>query len=168
MKKQIEKAQQTIAQPSKAKKLKFTKSVNQNMVLNEALIEKTKKLLGIKGYYTDLKEDAVPSRTIIDRYHELYKIEQAFRISKHDLKTRPIFHYKEPAIQLHLLICFMALAASKHIELKSGKSIKSFVNASKKVQDARMLNLITRKETKIRTKYDSLISHFIGKLNLPH
>lgn len=168
MKKQIEKAQQTIAQPSKAKKLKFTKSVNQNMVLNEALIEKTKKLLGIKGYYTDLKEDAVPSRTIIDRYHELYKIEQAFRISKHDLKTRPIFHYKEPAIQLHLLICFMALAASKHIELKSGKSIKSFVNASKKVQDARMLNLITRKETKIRTKYDSLTSHFIGKLNLPH
>lgn len=168
MKKQIERAQQTIAHPSKAKKLKFTKSVNQSMVLNEALIEKTKKLLGIKGYYTDLKEEVVPSSTIIDHYHELYKIEQAFRISKHDLKTRPIFHYKEPAIQFHLLICFMALAVSKHIELKSGKSIKSFVTASKKVQDARMLNLITREEIKIRTKYDSRITHFINKLNLPH
>jgi transposase len=168
MKKQIERAQQTIAQPSKEKKLKFTKSINQNMVLNEALIEKTKKLLGIKGYYTDLKEEAVHSSTIIDRYHELYKIEQAFRIAKHDLKTRPIFHYKEPAVQLHLLMCFMALAASKHIELKSGKSIKSFVAASKKVQDARMLNLITRKETKIRTKYDAQITQIIDKLNLPH
>lgn len=168
MKKQIERAQQTIKQPSKAKKLKFTKNINQSMVLNEALIEKTKKLLGIKGYYTDLQQETVSSKTIIDRYHELYKIEQAFRISKHDLKTRPIFHFKEQAVQLHLLICFMALAASKHIELKSGKSIKSFVNAGKKIQDARMLNLITGKETKIRTKYDSQITHFINKLNLPH
>lgn len=168
MKKQIERAQQTIVQPSKAKKLKFTKSINQNLVLNEGLIEKTKKLLGIKGYYTDLQEDDVPSSTIIDRYHELYKIEQAFRISKHDLKARPIFHYKEPAVQLHLLICFMALAASKHIELKSGKSIKSFINASKKVQDARMLNLITQKESRIRSKYDAQITHFIEKLSLPH
>ena len=168
MKKQIERAQQTIKQPSKTKKLKFTKNINQSMVLNEALIEKTKKLLGIKGYYTDLQQETVTSKTIIDRYHELYKIEQAFRISKHDLKTRPIFHFKEQAVQLHLLICFMALAASKHIELKSGKSIKSFVNAGKKIQDARMLNLITGKETKIRTKYDSQITHFINKLNLPH
>ena len=168
MKKQIERAEQTIAQPSRAKKLKFTKSINQSMTLNEALIEKTKKLLGIKGYYTDLQQQAVSSQTIIDRYHELYKIEQAFRISKHDLKTRPIYHYKAPAIQLHLLICFMALAVSKHIELKSGKSIKSFVNAAKKVQDARMLNLITGKETIIRTKYDAQTNHFIDKLNLPH
>ena len=168
MKKQIERAKQTIAQPSKAKKLKFTKTIDQNMALNETLIEKTKKLLGIKGYYTDLKQEVVPSKTIVDRYHELYKIEQAFRISKHDLKTRPIFHYKEPAVQLHLLICFMALAAAKHIELKSGKSIKSFVTAGKRVQDARMLNLITKKETKIRTKYDDQINHFIDKLNLPH
>ena len=168
MKKQIERAKQTIAQPSKAKKLKFTKTIDQNMALNETLIEKTKKLLGIKGYYTDLKQEVVPSKTIVDRYHELYKIEQAFRISKHDLKTRPIFHYKEPAVQLHLLICFMALAAAKHIELKSGKSIKSFVTAARRVQDARMLNLITKKETKIRTKYDDQINHFIDKLNLPH
>ena len=168
MKKQIERAKQTIAQPSKAKKLKFTKTIGQNIALNETLIEKTKKLLGIKGYYTDLKQEVVPSKTIVDRYHELYKIEQAFRISKHDLKTRPIFHYKEPAVQLHLLICFMALAAAKHIELKSGKSIKSFVTAGKRVQDARMLNLITKKETKIRTKYDDQINHFIHKLKLPH
>lgn len=168
MQKQIEKAKQAIAQPSKNKKLKFTKSKNEKMELNEALIEKTQKLLGIKGYYTDLEEVDVSSHTIIERYHELYKIEQAFRISKHDLKTRPIFHFKENPIQLHLLICFMALVVSKHIELKTKKSLNKFLNACRKIQDARMLNKITSKEIKIRTKYTPDALEFIQKLNLPH
>jgi hypothetical protein len=50
--------------------------------LNEALIEKNRKLLGIKGYYTNLEASVADDKTIIERYHELYKIEQAFRISK--------------------------------------------------------------------------------------
>ena len=44
------------------------------------------------------------NEVVIERYRQLYKIEQAFRISKHDLKTRPIFHFKEDPIRLHLLI----------------------------------------------------------------
>lgn len=168
MQKQIEKAKKAIAQPSKNKKLKFTKSKNQKLELNESLIEKTQKLLGIKGYYTDLKESEVSNQTIIDRYHELYKIEQAFRISKHDLKTRPIYHYKEDPIQLHILICFMALAGSKHIELKTGKSIKHFLAKCKEIQDARMLNKITNQEVRIRKPYTSEVNEFIRKLNLSH
>lgn len=54
--KQIEKAKQVIEAPSKAKRTKFTKTSNQQMELNQELIEKTKKLLGIKGYYTNLEE----------------------------------------------------------------------------------------------------------------
>ena len=168
MQKQIEKAKQAIAQPSKSKKLKFTKSNNQKLDLNEPLIEKTQKLLGIKGYYTDLEESEVSDQIIIDRYHELYKIEQAFRISKHDLKTRPIYHYKEAPIQLHMLICFMALAGSKHIELKTSRSIKYFLAKCKEIQDARMFNKITNEEVTIRKSYTSEVNEFIQKLNLPH
>lgn len=61
------------------------------MILNEKLIEKTSKLLGMKGYYTDIEESVADNVTIISRYHDLYKIEQAFRVSKYDLETRPIF-----------------------------------------------------------------------------
>ncbi len=168
MQKQIERAKLAIAQPSKNKKLKFTKSKNEKVELNEALIKKTQKLLGIKGYYTDLEETQVSSKTIIERYHELYRIEQAFRISKHDLKARPIFHYKSKPIQLHLLICFMALAVSKQIELKTEKSINSFLKTCQKIQDARMSNKITGKVIQIRTKYPPEIIDFIEKLNLPH
>ena len=152
MEKQIEKAKQVIAKPSKSKKVKFTQTKDQGIELNEALIEKTQKLLGIKGYYTNLDTSVADDKTIIERYHELYKIEQAFRISKNDLQTRPIFHFKEQPIKLHILVCFMALAISKHIELKTGVSIRKFIDESKKVVDGEVLNHITQKIVTIRAQ----------------
>lgn len=54
MEKQIEKAKYIIDNPSKNRKLKFTKSTGQNMEINQKLIDKNQKLLGIKGYFTNL------------------------------------------------------------------------------------------------------------------
>jgi hypothetical protein len=166
MSKQIEKAEYIIKNPAKNKKLKFTQTNGLKIELNKKLIEKTEKLLGIKGYYTNLAEDKFGNTTIIQRYHELYKIEQAFRISKDDLKTRPIFHFKQEPIKLHILICFMALTIAKHIELKTGTTIKNFVHQSKKITDARLLNLITKTETKIRVKLPTEMTEFLAKLGL--
>lgn len=168
MEKQIQKAKTIIEKPSKNKKLKFTKSSGEQIVLNDALIEKTNKLLGIKGYYTNLEEKTVNNQTIIERYHELYRIEQAFRISKSDLQTRPIFHYKEDPIKLHLLICFMALVVSKHIELSTNISIKKFITEGKKITDARMFNKLTQKEIRMRTKLSPQIFKILSDLNLSH
>jgi transposase len=168
MEKQIEKARSIIENPSKNKKVKFIKTTGEQIVLNQALIEKSEKLLGIKGYYTNLDENIASNQTIIERYHELYRVEQAFRISKHDLQTRPIFHFKEEPINLHILICFMALIVSKQIELTTGDSIRKFLTECKKVTDARMLNKITNSETRIRTKYNDKILKYIKSLNLPH
>ena len=168
MEMQIEKAKTIIDSPSKNKKLKFIKSIGEKIELNQALVEKSTKLLGIKGYYTNLDETLTDNQTIIDRYHELYKIEQAFRISKHDLQTRPIFHFKEEPIKLHILICFMALVVSKHIELTTGDSIKKFITECKKVTDARLLNKMTNKELRIRTEFNDKIQKYLHVLNLSH
>ena len=168
MEKQIQKAMAIIETPSKGKKVKFIKTSGEQIVLNQALVEKSKKLLGIKGYYTNLDESTVNNQTIIERYHELYRVEQAFRISKHDLQTRPIFHFKEEPINLHILICFMALVVSKHIELATGDSIRRFITECKKVTDARMLNKITNKEIRIKTKYNDKILKYLKSLNLPY
>ena len=166
MEKQIEKAKYIIDNPSKNKKLKFTKANGQKLQLNQKLIDKTQKIMGIKGYYTNVEESDVPNGTIIERYHELYKIEQAFRISKNDLQTRPIFHYKEEPIRLHLLICFMALVITKHIELQASSSIRIFIHECKKITDARLRDKITGKEIRIRANLTHQIAEGLRKLGL--
>lgn len=168
MEKQIEKARTIIETPSKVKKAKFTKTTGEQIVLNQALIKKTQRLLGIKGYYTNLGENIASNHTIIERYRELYRVEQAFRISKHDLQTRPIFHFKEDPINLHILVCFMALVVSKHIELSTGDSIRKFITECKHLTEARMLNKITKKEIRIRARYNDKILNYLKTLNLPH
>lgn len=168
MEKQIEKAKTLLKQPSKIKKVKYLKSDNANTLLNEELIGKTTKLLGVKGYYTDIEESVVDNQTITSRYHDLYKIEQAFRISKNDLQIRPIFHFKEEPIKLHLLICFMALVISKHIELKAEISIRAFLTQCKQITDARLKNKITSKEIKMRATIPPKVQKMIHKIIAPH
>lgn len=168
MEKQIEKAEAIIKQPSKNKKLKFTKTEAEKIILNERLIIKTKKLLGIKGYYTNLSEKDANNNTIISRYHELYKIEQAFRISKNDLQTRPIFHFKEDPIKLHILICFIATVLSKEIELKTGMSIRKFIDETKKNVDGVIMNHMTNKLVTINTSQTNQIQEILTKLFPPH
>ena len=166
MDKQIEKANYLIANPGKSKKLKFTKTAKENLELNTALIDKTTKLLGVKGYYTNLSEREASNQAIIETYRELYRVEHAFRISKSDLQTRPIFHYKEEPIKLHILICFIALFTAKHIELKTDESIKSFIHECKKITDARLLNKITNEEIRMRAEKTPKIIDFLTKLGL--
>jgi len=47
--------------------------------------------------------------TLWKTYIGLTQIEDSFRISKHDLGLRPIYHHKEERTQAHILVCFLAL-----------------------------------------------------------
>jgi transposase len=60
-------------------------------------------------------------------YHQLWSIEKSFRMSKHDLRARPIYHHKRESIEAHLTIVFAALAITRLIEDRTGWSIKKFV-----------------------------------------
>ncbi|HPI36184.1 MAG TPA: hypothetical protein PLP79_12170 [Prolixibacteraceae bacterium] len=105
---------------------------------------------------------------IIERSHELYKVEQAFRISKNDLQTRPIFHFEEEPIKLHILVCFVALVVSKHIELKTGVSIRKFTDESKKIVDGEILNYIANKIVTVKAHPTPKMKELIEKLESPH
>jgi transposase len=54
-------------------------------------------------------------------------LERSFRMSKHDLQARPIYHRKRDSIEAHLTIVFAALAVSRWIEHQTGWSIRKFV-----------------------------------------
>jgi hypothetical protein len=65
-----------------------------------------------------------------------------------------------------MLICFMALVISKHIELQTNKSIRKFIHECKKITDARLKNKITGKEFRIRTNLNPEINEMLRKLQL--
>ena len=53
---------------------------------------------------------------IIESYNHLWKIEKAFRISKNDLKLRPVYHRLHPGIEAHIFIAFVAYKVYKELE----------------------------------------------------
>ena len=141
MNKQIEKARSQVRMPGKMRRAKFVSATGASVSLNDALIEKTKKLLGVKGYYSNL--ESVPDAGIIAHYHNLWHVEQTFRIAKSDIASRPIFHHKADSIKAHLLICVMALALSKYIGIRSHRSIRAVLDACRSVTDATLVHRAT-------------------------
>jgi len=86
--KQIAKAEKIISGKITVQKAKFLSVKTKEKKLNQTLINKAKALVGIKGYVTNLN---IPDEQVITAYHQLWHVEQSFRMSKSDLKARPIF-----------------------------------------------------------------------------
>ena len=149
MNKQIEKARRQVQAPGKIRRAKFVSTTGEKVSLNEALIADRTKLLGVKGYYTNL--ESVSDEDVIVHYHSLWRVEQAFRIAKSDIASRPIFHRKEESIRAHLLICVMALAVSKYIEIKASRSIRSVLDLCRGITDAILVHRATGESTVMRS-----------------
>ena len=147
--KQIVKAQEIINAPNeKMRSYRFIKATGQTVALNVDLIAKAEKLEGIKGYITNTQ---LPEVTIIERYHDLWRIEYAFRLSKSDLEARPVFHRLDETIQAHLVIVFAGLAICKYIEIKTGMSIHKVLKLAEKVLTHKVTNTKTGESGYIET-----------------
>jgi hypothetical protein len=86
--------------------------------------------VGWQGYTTNLTSQS--SEFVIDAYHQLWPIEKSFRMSKHDLQDRPVYHRTRDSIEAHLTIVFAALAVSHWVEHQTGWSIKKFVRTARR------------------------------------
>lgn len=84
-----------------------TVSVDEDRVKDDAAWD------GLKGYLTNTKST---EKRVMERYRHLWHIEEAFRISKTDLRVRPVFHYKRRRIEAHLCIAFVAYTIWKELE----------------------------------------------------
>lgn len=168
MEKQITKAKNLVATQEPGKRAKFVMSCVKEYALNEELIMKTKKLLGIKGYYTNIPQNKMSDVQIIAHYGNLWRVEQAFRMSKNDLVVRPIFHYKKDPIKAHLVICFISLALGKFMELKSGISLRRIVDLLKQAQDARVMNIQTNEEILLPAYVTQETKEILEKLGVPY
>lgn len=170
MEKQITKAKRFVDKKESGRRAKFVTNDKKktSYVLNDALVEKTTKLLGVKGYYTNIKETKLTDREIIARYHDLWHVEQAFRMAKGDLATRPIFHYKKDAVKAHLVICFAALMIGKYLEIETGLSLRNVVDILKDVIDSRIVNIKTGEEFSLPPEIGVEAQGLLKKLGLSY
>lgn len=84
--------------------------------LDQDKIKEARRWDGLHGVVTNAKD--VSNEEILRQYVNLWHIEEAFRITKHDLKVRPIFHWTEKRIKAHLAICFTAYALVRYLEYR--------------------------------------------------
>ena len=90
---------------------------------------------GMKGYVTNA--GMTPS-AIVEAYHQLYNVEQSFRISKSKLEIRPMFHFNHNRIKAHISICFVALKVYRELDRllkknKMGLSVDAVLSVAKTI-----------------------------------
>jgi transposase len=147
--KQIAKAEKSISDPtSLTRRYRFIKSSGKAYCINSELIIKAEKLEGIKSYLTNTSLD---KKTVIQRYRDLWNIENSFRITKSDLRARPIFHRLDDAILAHMVIVFAGLAICKYIEFETGLTIKAALKIASKLLTHCVSNRITGETSYINT-----------------
>jgi transposase len=106
---------------------------------------------GLKGYITNTKHT---KGQVIGNYGQLWQIEKAFRISKTDLRIRPIYHRIKSRIEAHLCICFCAYKLYKELErlLKENKIMLSPEKALAEINQLQQLTYILPKSKQVKKK----------------
>lgn len=84
--------------------------------INEEKLNKEAEWDGLAGVYTN--QTKLSNLEILSHYRSLWQIEESFRINKHDLSIRPIYHWTPKRIKAHIAISFMAFACVRHLEYR--------------------------------------------------
>lgn len=160
---QVAKAKRMVNGAAPVKRNRFVSLESERKILNQNLIDKAYALAGIKGYITNLD---LPPQEIITAYRQLFEVEASFRMTKSDLKARPIFHRKRDAIDAHLTIVFASLAISRRIEKLTGVSIKRIVKTLRPIRSG--IIIINGKEYPAEPEIPEDIHNLLQKLESGH
>ena len=129
-------------------------------------IQRDRKWDGLKGYITN---SSLGAEQIIEQYRQLWQIEKAFRISKTDLKVRPVYHRKANRIESHLLIAFTSYKLYKELERQlkekdTGLSVEKALDILKSIYGIKTILPVSNKTVEIvmakTSEQTSLLSAF--------
>ena len=131
------------------KYLKLTGEVN--ITIDYEKYEADSKWDGLKGYVSNT---GLSRNKVIENYSQLWQVEKAFRISKTDLRIRPIYHRLKNRIEAHICICFTAYAIYKELErlLNKNNIHLSPEKAINEIKEIRQLQYVLPKSKQIKTK----------------
>ena len=113
LKKRLEKSG-TPASLSPSGSARFLSFPHGQVQLNEARIAEAARWDGLHGIQAWGLDDQDP-KSLIRQYRRRWEIEACFRTNKHDLKIRPVFHWKPRRIRAHIAICYMAFCCLQHL-----------------------------------------------------
>jgi len=88
---------------------KSTVSLDEEKIASDSLWD------GLHGALTNAD---LPDVEILAKYNDLWNVEASFRVTKHDLAVRPVFHWKPRRIRTHIGICFAAYCLIKHMHYR--------------------------------------------------
>jgi len=112
---QENRAREIIAGEKKAKTTRFVKNANGKRTLDQAGLERARKLAGLKGHVTNIDAATMPAAEVIASYHDLWHVD---------------------AIEAHLTIVFTALAVSREAQNRTGIAIRSLVRQLRPLRSA--------------------------------
>jgi len=123
---QENRAQAVINGEKSARMPRFVTVKGSDRTLDTRALERARRVAGLKGYVTNMPASVMPAPEVISSYHDLWHVEQSFRMSKTDLAARPMFAHTRDAIEAHLTIVFTALAVARTIQQRTGLSLRAF------------------------------------------
>lgn len=124
------------------------------------------------GYYgIETNQTNMNASEIIDVYHQLWKIEESFRVLKSTMRTRPIFHWTPKRIEGHFVVCFIAFVLERALESKlksnnvicSPEKIKEAINSLEVSEIA-----LGEQRYYLRSKHHSLASKILNTFKIKH
>lgn len=127
----ISKAEKIATGQAPMAKARFLKATGATKELDQATIDRARQLAGLKGYVTNLTPAQLAGEEVIAAYHDLWQVEASFRMTKHDLRARPVFHHRREAIEAHLTVVFAALAITRYLTRTTGHSLKKILHTLK-------------------------------------
>jgi hypothetical protein len=133
---QENRAREVVAGEKTSRTPRFVKTTNGTRALDQASLARARRLVGLKGYVTNISAARMSAAEVIASYHDLWHVEQSFRMSKTDLRARPMFHHTRDAIEAHLTIVFAALAVSREAQNRTGLAIRNLVRQLRPLRSA--------------------------------
>jgi len=132
---QEERARDVVEGTKTAKTTRFVTTSKGQRKVDTTSLARARRAAGLKGYVTNIAAPTMPAPEVV-AYHDLWHVEQSFRMSKTDLAARPMFVRTQDAIEAHLTIVFAALAVARQAQDLTGLAIANLVHQLRPLRTA--------------------------------
>lgn len=132
--------------------------------MNDNAIKNAKDLAGYNMIVTS--EIHMTASEIYTAYHNLWRIEESFRIMKSQLDARPVYAQKEETITGHFLICYLAVLLTRLLQIHVLKDEYGTEEIFDFIHDFRVAKVSDRKYINL-TRNSSFIKDLSARTGLP-